>query len=76
LQRIGTGYGYYDRWFQQTNFQSFKVGLAREINFSDEKIQADSFDVPLDFVVTEKEIYALPKNEKLSFKTLNDWRDS
>ncbi len=54
LNRIGYGKGYYDRFLKHVD--SLKIGLAFE-NQKVPKIQKEDTDVPLDIVITEKEIY-------------------
>lgn len=51
--RIGYGGGYYDRLFAELTNTAYKVGIAFDLQIV-EKIEADSFDIPLDFVITEK----------------------
>ncbi len=52
--RIGYGHGYYDR-FLKTVKNVKKVGLAFELQVVDE-IPEEEHDVPVDIVVTEKEV--------------------
>ena len=52
--RIGFGAGYYDKFFQD-NPSVFKIGLCHEIQLCEE-IRADKFDVPMDIIITEKQI--------------------
>ncbi|MFO7799000.1 5-formyltetrahydrofolate cyclo-ligase [Rhodohalobacter sp.] len=52
--RLGYGKGYYDRFLASTN--SVKAGLLFEKQLSDEPIPVDSYDVPLDMLITEKRI--------------------
>lgn len=57
--RLGWGKGFYDRFFGK-NPGGFKVGLAYDFQLLD-KIPAESFDVKMDVVVTEKEILRFRK---------------
>ena len=55
--RLGYGGGYYDRFFAQKAPQAYRIGLA----FSRQlvhRIPVLSHDIPLDMLVTEKEILA------------------
>lgn len=51
--RIGFGGGYYDKYMKDHN--STYLGMFYEDSYMD-KIPRDSHDMPLDFIVTEKEI--------------------
>lgn len=51
--RIGYGKGYYDRFLQSEN--GLKIGLAFEFMLED--FQQDEFDVPLDIILTEENVY-------------------
>jgi len=52
--RLGYGKGYYDRFLAST--KSVKAGLLFEKQLSDESIPVDTYDVPLDILITEKRI--------------------
>jgi 5-formyltetrahydrofolate cyclo-ligase len=52
--RLGYGKGYYDRFLDRVRIP--KVGLCYEHWFL-EQIPTDNFDVPLDLIVTEKQVY-------------------
>lgn len=52
LNRLGYGKGYYDRLFAHPDFKALKVGvLFKELVV--DSIEADNFDVPLDFLITD-----------------------
>ena len=51
--RIGFGKGYFDRFLKKLHCQ--KIGLAYEFQIVD-KISATAYDVPVDYIVTEKRI--------------------
>ena len=55
LNRLGKGKGYYDRFFAKCNCK--KMGVAFEAQKVD-SIDADTFDVKLDMIVTEGNVYA------------------
>lgn len=52
--RMGYGKGYYDRFLAST--KSVKAGLLFEKQLSTDLIPTDSFDVPLDILITEKRV--------------------
>lgn len=53
--RVGYGGGYYDRFFSKLNKEVKKIGLAFDLQIVD-KVPTDSFDIPIDLIITEKEI--------------------
>ncbi|ATZ17847.1 5-formyltetrahydrofolate cyclo-ligase [Mesoplasma melaleucae] len=57
LNRIGMGRGFYDRWINENDYLGYKIGLSASSQLSNETIDAEEFDVRLDNVITEKEIY-------------------
>lgn len=50
--RLGQGKAMYDQWL--SNFKGIKVGVAYDFLFED--FQAESWDIPLDMIVTETKI--------------------
>ena len=52
--RIGFGGGYYDRFL--TDFNQATISLASKLQLI-EKIPVQSFDIPVDFLVTEEGLY-------------------
>lgn len=54
--RIGYGYGYYDRFLKTIKKEILKIGLAFDFQVID-KIPEEKHDVPLNIIVTEKEIF-------------------
>lgn len=63
--RIGYGKGYYDRFLPLLRPKCLKIGLAFEMSLVADGIPVEPHDVPLDFVVTERNVYRL--NENLNF---------
>ncbi|KNF09802.1 5-formyltetrahydrofolate cyclo-ligase [Gottschalkia purinilytica] len=57
--RIGFGAGYYDRFLGKLNFSIPTIGLAYDFQIL-EKAPIQMFDVPLDFVITERRIIVRP----------------
>ena len=53
--RIGYGYGYYDRFLKTLKKKPVKIGLAFDIQIA-EKIPHEEHDIPMDIIITEKEI--------------------
>ena len=54
--RIGYGYGYYDKFLAQLRPGCLKVGLAFEMQRTKELIDNEKYDVKLDRVITEESI--------------------
>lgn len=54
LHRLGQGKGYFDRYLSQT--KALKIGVGFELQKIDE-VPVESFDVRLDYIVTEKNVY-------------------
>ena len=52
--RLGYGKGFYDRFLSQTN--ALKTGLVFSDCVTDKELPSESFDVPLDFLITDKGI--------------------
>ena len=52
--RIGYGYGYYDKFLRKIS-KAVKIGIAFDFQIVD-KIPNEAHDVPLDSIVTEKEV--------------------
>jgi 5-formyltetrahydrofolate cyclo-ligase len=53
--RVGYGGGYYDRFLSKFEKKVDKIGLAFDLQVTDE-VPTDSFDIPVDLIITEKEI--------------------
>jgi 5-formyltetrahydrofolate cyclo-ligase len=54
--RIGYGKGYYDRFLSNCQPHVIKAGIS--FFEPEDKIEADSFDVPMDFCVTPSKLYS------------------
>lgn len=52
--RLGYGEGFYDRFLAKVN--AVKVGLVYEECLTDQPIPVEEFDIPMDYLVTEKRI--------------------
>ncbi|MGK0468031.1 5-formyltetrahydrofolate cyclo-ligase [Clostridium sp.] len=53
--RIGFGAGYYDRFLCRKSKSTVTIGIAYDYQIID-TVPTDKYDVPLDFVITEKRI--------------------
>jgi len=60
LNRLGHGKGYYDRFLSKTKAR--KIGVAFEIQKQDSIIH-NSNDMPLDMIITERNIYIKRKQD-------------
>ncbi len=61
--RLGMGAGYYDRLLQHRCVRSWRRPVLIGVAFETQKMEqlfAESWDVALDWVVTEKQIYRMP----------------
>ncbi len=54
FHRIGYGKGYYDKFLPLAK-NAVKIGICYD-SFLKDKVEAENFDVPLDMIVTEKEV--------------------
>lgn len=52
--RIGYGGGFYDRFLEKKKIKT--IGLCFERNFCLNKINSDSFDIPVDYIITENNL--------------------
>jgi 5-formyltetrahydrofolate cyclo-ligase len=55
--RIGRGLGFFDRALE--SYQGLKVGLAFDTQLFSEELPRDVFDVPMDIVITNKDIFLI-----------------
>lgn len=59
--RVGYGGGYFDRFFSTFNTPVTKIGIC----FSEQirpSVPRDSFDIPVDWIVTDKDVYETKKH--------------
>ncbi len=65
--RLGRGGGYYDRALAELspiNPHALKIGVAFDLQVSNETFPSESFDVPMDFVVTDSRLLERPRPER------------
>lgn len=55
--RLGHGAGYYDRLLAQVRKETVLYGVCFESQLFD-RIEMEAHDIPMDFVITEKNVYA------------------
>lgn len=54
--RVGFGAGYYDRFLGIVNFEIPTIGVAYDFQIVDSFIKMESYDIPVDYVMTEERI--------------------
>lgn len=60
--RVGYGGGYYDRFLSKLDSQVKKIGLGFYLQVVD-TVPVENFDIPIDAIITEKEIIYCSKKE-------------
>lgn len=55
-QRIGYGKGYYDKYLSALKGNFHTIGIAYDMQYEPD-FEADTYDYPLDYIITEKQIY-------------------
>lgn len=60
--RVGYGAGYYDKFFSHCNKEIYKIALAYSFQVISE-VPKDEYDVPVDCIITEKEIILCGNNK-------------
>jgi len=55
--RLGRGFGFYDRALE--GFKGLKVGLAFESQIFSEDLPRESFDISMDIIITEQNIFLM-----------------
>lgn len=58
--RVGRGRGFYDRFLSQQDFKGTRVGLCFHEQLTASPIPCESHDVPMDVIVTDREIIHCP----------------
>jgi 5-formyltetrahydrofolate cyclo-ligase len=54
--RVGRGRGFYDRFLAQQDFQGIRAALCFHEQLQDEAIPSEPHDVPMNLIVTDKEV--------------------
>ncbi len=54
--RVGFGAGYYDRFLGKIHFDIPTIGLAYDFQIVESFIEIESYDIPLDYILTEERI--------------------
>jgi 5-formyltetrahydrofolate cyclo-ligase len=62
--RIGYGKGFYDRFLHHPGCRAHLVGLCHDFQLTDGAFPADSHDIPMEIVVSDKRIIRIPQSEK------------
>lgn len=57
--RLGFGAGYYDRYLPRVNHKAKRVALAYECQLYDATLPINSFDLPMDYIITETQCYTI-----------------
>ncbi len=57
--RLGFGAGYYDRYLPKVNPQAKRIALAYECQISPTKLPVTTYDLPMDYILTEKNLYQI-----------------
>lgn len=55
--RLGFGAGYYDRFLPQLKPSTPKIALAHQVQISNTALPHDHYDVPMDYICTEKNFF-------------------
>lgn len=61
--RVGYGGGYYDRFLAKLDKKVMKIALAFDLQVVD-TVPVESFDIPVDMIITEKRIINCSENNK------------
>ncbi|HXE97647.1 MAG TPA: 5-formyltetrahydrofolate cyclo-ligase [Dongiaceae bacterium] len=59
--RIGYGKGFYDRFLHHPGCTAHLIGLCHDFQLTDGAIPADVHDIPMEIIVTDKQIVRLKK---------------
>ena len=58
--RVGRGRGFYDRFLSQQDFKGLRIGLCFHEQLLGEAIPTEEHDIPMDVVITDREIVRCP----------------
>lgn len=62
--RLGYGKGYYDQFLSMVRPNCPKIGLAFEFQKVESGLPAEAHDIPLDYIITEENVYRFNDNFK------------
>ena len=62
--RIGYGKGFYDRFLQNPGRTAHLVGLCHDFQLTEEAIPADSHDIPMEIVVSDRRIIRIVRTDR------------
>lgn len=57
--RIGYGGGFYDKFFASLKKDVQKLGIGYDFQYTDDSIEHDDFDIPVNYFLSEKKFYIL-----------------
>ncbi len=57
--RLGFGAGYYDRYLPRVNASAKRIALAYECQIHHGSLPADTYDLPMQYILTEKQWYQI-----------------
>lgn len=57
--RLGFGAGYYDRYLPMVDKRAARVALAYECQLHPDTLPTDKYDLPVQYILTEKQLYAI-----------------
>jgi 5-formyltetrahydrofolate cyclo-ligase len=59
--RVGRGRGFYDRFLSQQDFQGIRCALCFHEQLQEQPIQAEPHDIPMDLIVSDREVIHCPR---------------
>ncbi len=57
--RLGFGAGYYDRYLPRVNPSAKRIALAYECQMHSETLPRDAYDLPMQYILTERKLYQI-----------------
>jgi len=65
--RVGRGRGFYDRFLARQDFKGVRCALCFHEQLLNEPIPSEEHDVPMDFIVTDREVIRCNSHERRAF---------
>lgn len=59
--RLGFGSGYYDRYLPRLRPEALRLALAYECQLHPQPLPVEPYDLPMDYILTERRLYARSK---------------